>query len=1164
MTKIGNINFDDRIFSAIRDGKLVIFAGAGVSMGEPSNLPSYEKLAQMIASGTGREAKKPYDKFLGQLEFHGVPVHKQAAGIFASIEGKPTTLHRDLLRLFRVKEHVRIVTTNYDHHFTTAANSLFDGPLKEYISPALPKGGSFSGIVHIHGRVSEPECMILTDSDLGRAYLVDGYACRFLVETLKNYTVLFIGYSFDDYIVNFITRALPKENTENLFILSEEDKDWEFLGLNAIRFALGTENDSYSELNRSINILAERVNRGVLDWGARLSEICCGLPPIDEEVVSEIQQALSEVPIAKQFTKATKGLEWPLWLDTRKHLDALFERPVLDEISRCFAHWLTENYCVEHPKVVFNLLAAHGTRLNRELWELIAHKLIGAKERIETNDFRRWATILLANATEKNSFILLELAKGCADKGMIDLSLRAFLIMGGYQLILEYDTLQNYQDPSLKTQETTIDYTPCSDQWELSEVWTKCLKTNISQIHHPLIASIIRLLEMMHRDLGAWNKAYFNWDSTSILRPAIEPDVRNRFPKPIDVLIDATRDTLEWLSENSPQQLEALADYLVKSDVPILRRLAIQAIADYSGKTEDDRLKWLMSRLDIFGNMETHEVHRFIANNYQNASEDIRRQVVEAIIKKETHAQGEITAEVMTDRFHFDWLSWLQRSKADCDIVKEEISSISRKYPDWQPSENPKHYVLWIEDVNVETLKIPWSTEELHEMELSTLVSSFDKLQQSDSFETNLEGLVDSISDICVKYTDWSLRLAYALINSHNWSSELWGIVLRCWQRSDLSIQEWKKVLEISSQVVLNKVYLRDIASILNSITKDGGKPFALELLAQADLIALAIWENELSDIEQVGDWLFAAVNSPSGIVVEYWLNSLLVLLHKSPEAERSIPEYYKLLFGSIINEPKQKGGYGRCLLASQVEILFKLDSNWTLKSLIPLFANEDWNVFCQVWEGFLVYGRQLSALEDALISAIDRFTGLPQDYRERFVEKLTTYAVYYIDDPTKKLLPLFLAIGSVEDKRAFSSQLGFLLRQMEPMTKTQLWTRWLCNYWENRIAAKPLELIKEEVEEMLEWLPYLGESFSSAISLAISLPVFQIDRTNLLYELINCDLPLKHPEDIAKLIIHLSKCLSGIHYADLIRLKNIIEPLINDPKLLHDFKEGLASVGIV
>jgi hypothetical protein len=50
--RIGSTDFPEPLLNALRDGRLVVFAGAGVSMGPPANLPSFRELAHQIAEGT--------------------------------------------------------------------------------------------------------------------------------------------------------------------------------------------------------------------------------------------------------------------------------------------------------------------------------------------------------------------------------------------------------------------------------------------------------------------------------------------------------------------------------------------------------------------------------------------------------------------------------------------------------------------------------------------------------------------------------------------------------------------------------------------------------------------------------------------------------------------------------------------------------------------------------------------------------------------------------------------------------------------------------------------------------------------------------------------------------------------------------------------------------
>ncbi len=121
--------------------------------------------------------------------------------ILTNPASKPTSLHTDLLRLFRSGDAIRLVTTNFDPHFSTAARLTFPDsePCEIHYAPALPLGDSFTGIVYLHGGVDKPfERLVLTDADFGRAYLTEGWARVFLQKLFERYTVLFVGYSHND------------------------------------------------------------------------------------------------------------------------------------------------------------------------------------------------------------------------------------------------------------------------------------------------------------------------------------------------------------------------------------------------------------------------------------------------------------------------------------------------------------------------------------------------------------------------------------------------------------------------------------------------------------------------------------------------------------------------------------------------------------------------------------------------------------------------------------------------------------------------------------------------------------------------------------------------------------------------------------------------------
>lgn len=131
--RIGGVDFPQPLLNALRDGQLVVFAGAGVSMGPPARLPGFRKLAEKVAEGTGQSiaASETDDQFLGRLKEDGVRVHQRATEILQPDKLKPNALHRNLLRLFQEKDDpVRIVTTN-------EAPALPLGPLQGFADEAI-------------------------------------------------------------------------------------------------------------------------------------------------------------------------------------------------------------------------------------------------------------------------------------------------------------------------------------------------------------------------------------------------------------------------------------------------------------------------------------------------------------------------------------------------------------------------------------------------------------------------------------------------------------------------------------------------------------------------------------------------------------------------------------------------------------------------------------------------------------------------------------------------------------------------------------------------------------------------------------------------------------------------------------------------------------------
>lgn len=1137
MTKLGAIEFDDRILDAVRDNNLVIFAGAGVSMGPPSNLASFWRLAEQIAEGTGLEVEEPLDRFLGKLQHGQVRVHTRAADRLSPLGSAPNALHRDLLRLFGSGEKVRLVTTNFDHHFTTAYEEQFGKPPVIYSAPALPRGHAFTGIVHVHGALACPEEMVLTDADFGRGYLTEGWARRFLVDVFRRFTVLFVGYSHDDVVMTYLARALPVDTLAGRFALTEDSRKWDLLGITPIPFEKGHGELAFAELYDGVNRLADRAARGALDWQAQLAELAGRSPPVDEEAIGEIEQALREIHLLRLFLQVCKGADWLRWLGVRKHLAPLFRAGELNECEELLASWLARNFAIEYPEAVFEVFAASGQTLNPTLWRHLMREIGVEQEKVlNITTLRRWTGILLANAPDRvDPYMMSWLAGRCAGMGDAQLALRVFVAMGRHRLFLKSHFSWNQNDDESHKNALSAEHSFDSNHWSLNEVWTKHVKPHLAQVAPKLLSEVSRHFVDIRTSLLAWDAASDTWDPVSFRRSAIEPHEQDRFPEPVDVLIDALRDAIELLSIDDPIAASSWIETFLMYDVPLLRRLAIHAVSLHPGLSAEKRLDWLVERVGLYGLNEHHEVYRLVGENYPLAIEATRKRIVDAVMAHRSPARGEESDIIRTEKAHFGWLSWLIASKADCPLARAQLNKIQAAHGEWKASDHPD-LTHWSGPAEWVGSQSPWSIDELLAAPAAHQLDALTSFEGSAFFGPDRAGLVEAVREATKARGGWGFSLAEALEFRALWTSDLWPAVMRGWSEANLDVQDWHKILAVVSRRELCAFHTHDVANLLFAIVKNEGKPFATEMLDQADAVALEVWKSlgDTDEPDQDDDWLQLAINRPAGVLAEYWINGLSLRLGDTIGKERVLPDSYRVIFSMVIEDRTTNGGFARSVLAGQAGFLFGLDEGWTKECLLPLFSDASTARFRQAWDGFLIWGRMYPALVEALMPAyLAAMARLHEDLfprRQKFIEVSAALAIFHVPNPSKELIPTLFKHSDGEDRVSFASYVGYMLRHLTSDAKQKLWADWLREYWVQRNEAVPAPLSNDERVQMLDWLLELDEAYPDAVKLSIEGPPVTFQHSSLLFQLRESDLPVRFPDDTADLIVFLSGCDIGFH----------------------------------
>src|ERR1039457_5028469 len=98
--RIGKVDFPNPVLDAVKENRLVIFAGAGVSVSPPASYPNFDEFADRIGGEAyPRRADEEIARFLGRLCDRGVAVHAQVRDILSSPDSRPNELHHSLVSL---------------------------------------------------------------------------------------------------------------------------------------------------------------------------------------------------------------------------------------------------------------------------------------------------------------------------------------------------------------------------------------------------------------------------------------------------------------------------------------------------------------------------------------------------------------------------------------------------------------------------------------------------------------------------------------------------------------------------------------------------------------------------------------------------------------------------------------------------------------------------------------------------------------------------------------------------------------------------------------------------------------------------------------------------------------------------------------------------------
>lgn len=674
-----NVEIPESLVSAAFSGRLVIFAGAGVSMQDPVKLPSFNSLVdrikkavdpfdqlrlrrfKMSKGGGGRVYTESPEQYLSYLDRETGIVRRECCRVL-SPGGQTSELHKNLLRLFSEEALPKIVTTNFDDCFEIALKEA-GKDCKVYSSPALPYGDSFSGLIHLHGLTSEPASMVLLAEDYGKAYVTNGWASRFLVDLFEKYYVLFVGYSCGDSLVDYLTRSISGRIVGNAYALCKSDEDssdWSIRGVTPIPFM------KYEDLPFVIGEWADYLEQSVTDRVRKLREIAghAKLSRNEEEYVlrsfewpNEDDRAL----FAREFCSVSTSFEHLLLFNKHykaKFLTCIAPNDTESELLRWAISSFSVGSCVELQGLCDSISGSPSPNFSSEL---VRYLVLSDAPSEVVGAWVSWLELMPIRHHSRCSYYLLELANKCEAPGVVLAIIRMLLHVG---LSASKDTF------SINRREVVV---AVKDEFYEGKI-IKCLRRHRETIGERVFDYCVEQIEVAYSiQTNAWTHPDAP-DFISYSRASIGPHNQDQYIHgATSILLDMARESVV------PSSADGAIRRCLESRCSVLIRLGLWLTSEY--RCTGEALCLLQDGGYLSNSYLRHEVFQLMRSSFSVATGEQKDAFANYLKLHFSSREG-------SDYELFSICHWILETSS-CDKITELMDTILAAHPDYQPNEHP-------------------------------------------------------------------------------------------------------------------------------------------------------------------------------------------------------------------------------------------------------------------------------------------------------------------------------------------------------------------------------------------------------------------------------------------------------------------------------------------
>jgi len=1131
---IKTVDFPEPLLEAQRNRSLVIFAGAGVSIPPPSNYPDFKGLANQVAAGAWTLGEnEPIERFLGGLVDKHISVHERVAELLANPDSRPTSLHFDLLRLFDSPSKARIVTTNFDLHFSSAARTVFTGSeeCEVYAAPALPLGHFFNGIVYIHGAVDHPpRRLVLTDTDFGHAYLTEGWARLFLQRVFESFTVLFVGYSHDDPVMNYLARGFtPEMNRARRYALSVsgDEEKWSYRRVIPITYELTDQANHHSALADALATWATYAREGVLDTGERIQKLVQAGIPTNTETADFLQMGVNEPETLRFFLRSASSVDWLDWLDERKILDKLFDpRGKLSETDPHIAWWMAEQFMIRNSGQLMRLIHKHEQRIHFILWRVFVHFLSKAwTEDGNRKTLHRWLLFLVDSRPKGMHLQELEhLSTRLSIPADRDAALLLFDHLGAPSVEMQADL---FAELDSGRKDVKLDPVCETTPFWLHSFWNKTLAPNLDLFGDQIAIILTRHLEIISLLFRA-EQTDLRWDPLSIASNHVARDPEPHERNALQVLVDAAVSVARWNVLRGGVSADTLVDVWVRSDSIVLKRLSIFMVGEFNHWPSDKKIEWIIDREFLFRFVYKAEVEQAFESSYAGASAATRGRLVATILEDVDPSSAREHKGVQYEKFSL--LKHLLLSDPNCTIAGPAAATIAAEYPEFIKMDvDDSSFKVQLGQVENTS---PITVQSLLTKPPSDQVEFLRTFKHETMFGPTRDGLLANVRAATARQYGWGRALATALQSAGDLTSDLWAAILSGWGISELSSEQWVDLLALVDETRgLLSSFTIEVVALIQQPLKQKPPVISKPILSLVISIGETLWPvvsgtavGQRNESERI-DWVVRALNQTGGRYGEF-----LVLLVDAERkvagvSSKGLSDRVRGMLEKVVEDPGSSAILARVTLMMELNFLYFVDSHWVVAKLVPLL---DWRVHgpqvIPMLHGFVYAGFRTADLIPILIpvvqSAFPHVVELGRA-RDRFSHNVTVATILgYIRFNLRTFLQNFIREVQSEDRLSWTGYMSDNLRGLGPEQGQRIWDEWLAEYWKQRNVGIPVPLSSKELARMVGWSLVVGSAFPRVVDVIATIPDFEFKDEYFFTQLKESNFPAEFPVETAHLLL--------------------------------------------